>query len=83
MPLDVTTTGFGDAKALIDALRPWHGGRAQVLRYSSSHDRLTIWLTKPASNWIIGESRPGGALLECVRCVAVHFIPVWGQRISK
>jgi len=78
MTHDVTTTGFGDVNALADVLRPWQGGRAQILRYSASHDRLTIWLTKPESNWVSGESRPGGVLLECVRCMAVRFIPVWG-----
>lgn len=50
MTLDVTTTGFGDAKALADVLRPWQGGRAQVLSYTASHDRLMIWLTKPDSD---------------------------------
>jgi hypothetical protein len=78
MKPDVTTTGFGDAAALVDALRPWQGGRAQVLDFTATHDRLTIWLTKPESDWIIGESRAGGVLLECVRCVAIRFIPVWG-----
>ena len=78
MKAEVSTTGFGDAGKLSEALRPWQGGRAQVLAFTASHDRLTVWLTKPSSDWIVGESRPGGVLLECVRCVSVRFIPVWG-----
>jgi hypothetical protein len=75
---EVVTTGFGDAGKLSEALRPGQGGRAQVLAFTATHDRLTVWLTKPATDWIIGESRLGGVLLECVRCVFVRFVPVWG-----
>src|SRR5262249_41674053 len=72
------TSGFGDGGALGKALGAWQGGRAQVLDFTATHDRLSVWLTKPRSDWIIGESRPGGVVLECFRCVAVRFVPDWG-----
>jgi hypothetical protein len=74
---EVTTTGFGDANALAEVLRPWQGGRAQVLDFTATHDRLTVWLTKPRSDWILGESLTGGVILSCIRCVAVRFLPLW------
>ena len=78
MAVEITTSGFGNADALTEALRPWQGGRAQVLDFTATHDQLTVWLTKPQSDWIVGESRPGGVILSCIRCVAVRFAPLWG-----
>jgi hypothetical protein len=41
MKTDVMTTGFSNADTLADALRPWQRGRAQVLNFTATHDRLT------------------------------------------
>ena len=49
-----------------------------MLEFSASHDRLTVWLAKPDSEWVRGNSTSGGVLLECVRCRDVKFKPVWG-----
>lgn len=78
MKSGLSTIGFGDADALIRVLGPWQGGRAQVIEYNCSHSQLSIWITKPQSDWVIGPSLPGGIVLQCSRCVLVRFVPVWG-----
>ena len=78
MTRDIHTGGYGNTEELLSLMRRWEGGRAQVLDFSASHDRLTVWLTKPDSDWIRGDPISGGALLECVRCSDVKFKPVWG-----
>ena len=76
---EIHTAGYGDPNQLTALIEPWPGGRAQVMSYSSSHDSLEIWLTKPRdAEWIVGPSRDGGVLLQCVLCDDVRFNPVWG-----
>ena len=78
MKLSKTTVGFGNAGELTKALQPWQGGRAQILECTASHNLLAIWVTKPPSDWVVGDCRPGGVLIQCARCVSVRFVPVWG-----
>jgi len=77
MSSSVRTYGFGSVEKLVEALRPWQGGRAQVLGYLSPPGRLDVWLTKPEGDDVSGPLE-GGLLLQCLRCASVHFLAAWG-----